>query len=1625
MMPPPKKSIFLFVFLIIILLNSQDILSEENIIQETVNEIAEEIIEENNIDENTKTEVNEEEIAEVTETQEDIIDNNDENIATDTKVSEELETETTEELEAFYVDIDNIDEALENIETDINKTEDINDSVEINETESINDSIDYNETETPEENETVDPTETIVEEPEVVIDGVEEIEVIEEIIEEELKDELVLKIDKQEYKAGETVTIYVDAPKDSDINLLVSNDRNEYAYFYTDEAYPSTFKFPLTDLVGKYIVKAIMYISEKKEIKEVTFDVIPNENKEQNLEVSIDALNKVNVGELINFNAVVWNANSPEYDWYFEDDVSIAKTKSTVHIFDSAGIFKVKLTVTDNEATAEDTLLVHVNPNKNKFIINVQGPQARNMPSAKVTVGDEVIYTNNLGKAEFMLPKGTYNLKIEKQGYITYKSKEEIKNYKLAVIKLENNINIANKLSSLTNKNQIREITVLDKNGNIIESVDHEDKILDMLLKVNKKNTVISIKDFKGSDANWDKIENIEVSTEDSKIETAVDKQGFIPKEIVSIQNLDEFILENDYYGIVTFDISNIEYNSVLYCDDDYECSKINKCITGIGKESCYSIKDTTLMVYVPHFSSIILALDNKTAELEITSPNEIIDSGENVYLNFTVNESVIAKYSLDNNELTTLNNGDYGTEFSVLLEGTLERSILSNGIHNIIIEIIDEHNNSNSTLYTFTVNDTFPPIIELSHNGIDLNNKIINSENQTQEFIIYSNEYALITYRLNSDDLVNVELREDNSKLFYATLQNGANNITINATDMHGNNVLLQYVFYFTHNTHSCSDGIQNGDEIGVDCGGSCATCIDFNVTTDKTTYNNTDNVKVTLVSRADSEVNLTVLLDGDIVYNEYITSYSPGYPIYVITTIENTDTPGNYTINATMYYLHLTESIKHDFEITTIEQSNPLEVTINPNSTEIKAGETITFNATVTGNTDNINYNWDFENDKTIDSTSSTPKHTYNTKGTYTVDLTVNDGSWTKSAIKTITVKKWYNVSVTVKNNGTDAIIENAEVELHNQIKNTSSSGESTFRIEAGEYSLSVSKSEFVSNTRTIKVDANKKITVTLKERDKQPPVIEIISPKNNDVINSNSVTLRYKVYDDTKMTCKILINTFDDWWNLEKTHFNIESSSEQSYLFDNLENKEYKWKVECEDRQSNRGRSSIITFTINIDGVSNQNEESELSEEDSTIQDTINKIDEAITSIDTLDSSEKEAASLIDLRKLLEKSKTNINRADRDLDNLKWRKLDEAGEQEAKEEINNRIEDIKKTTPKNIKVIENNEFVKYPTSFDIENITLEILNFDNIRLKDKEKKGVLKKNKELQSSATITTKYKVLDVEYISGDKGTITLIQKEVSIKEDNSNFNLVELIPKSIAADSDDLNLLFQTEVINPDPILRIDLEKTDNIVYYVKKRVSALDIQDTKSVVFLKEVSGDDMVKITGFASLKNIGSKFIGITNKKLTIEIAIIVILLIVYLTYSLDGLKKMKYLFKSKEEAQKLKEIKNFIDEAFKNLKENKYENAKRIYSEINSKFKELPANLKKSVYKKIIKLCNKIDFSYINKLTNDAFNYLDNNQSQKAIPIYESVKNLYKKLAQDDKAIVIARCNQLYKKLNGVK
>ena len=318
-------------------------------------------------------------------------------------------------------------------------------------------------------------------------------------------------------------------------------------------------------------------------------------------------------------------------------------------------------------------------------------------------------------------------------------------------------------------------------------------------------------------------------------------------------------------------------------------------------------------------------------------------------------------------------------------------------------------------------------------------------------------------------------------------------------------------------------------------------------------------------------------------------------------------------------------------------------------------------------------------------------------------------------------------------------------------------------------------------------------------------------------------------------------------------------------------------------------------------------------------------------------------------------------------------------------------------------------------YPNDEDIENITLTYLNSKNKKYSKRQEASVIENSKELQSLLTVTTKAKVVEIEYLSNKKEKITLIEKELRIDEFSEGLILVEYIPKEIAKNVNEIEFLFDYETILDDPLISINIEGLDKFTYYLRKEIKLEDIKKTKSLL-INEGEIPTGNQITGWGVLTKLKPGFVSSGNTRILIEVLIIIILSLVYLGYSVKGT-KIKYYFTDRNSLKNLKEIKKFIENAKNELGNHNYYEAKSIYKNINLIFKDLPKDMKKEVYKNIVALSNKLDLFYINKLLDKAEFSIQNKNRQGAISAYNKITGLYKRIAPEYKSQVLKKCNEL--------
>jgi PKD repeat protein len=1217
-----------------------------------------------------------------------------------------------------------------------------------------------------------------------------------------------------------------------------------------------------------------------------------------------------------------------------------------------------------------------------------------------------------------------YNLDVENPYtdiyYSNWKSLSAIFNDNLEQISIED---VMEKIENLRNSdNKIKNIEIKDESGNEIDNLETNDD-LDLVFNVTDKDNsntfttkssqgqiIIEINDFKSEDADWNNTEKIEIKTENIELESSLENNGIEAKKIITIEQVDEFLKEDEYFGTIELTV-NEEFNKVIYCPDDTinTCRALELCSNGFEGIECYKQENELLTIFVPHFSSIIIALDNSVLNISIDSPDNStsLATGENVYLNFTTNLSITANYSLDNGQIIDLANG---TSFSTLLNGSLGYGVLTNGNHDLQINVKDALGNTAIVNYSFSVNDNTAPGITIN----TTNNSALSATYFTLPINFSSNEYANISYRINNNDYSDfIDLGDSRAEVINLTVVDGENNLTINVTDFHLNSNLYFFTFNFTE-IGTCSDARQNGDETGIDCGGSCDACVAFNVSTDKTSYNLTDTVRITIQYRANSVVNFTVRRQGDVSYRRTLPTLS--FNGVASETIENTSNAGNYTINATMYYLNISESKNHTFEVLA-PSSNPLSVTISANATTIDEGGSVSFSATISGNTGSVTYRWDFENDGTIDSNDAAPTKTYSSNGTYIVNLTISDTLWNQTDIETITVRKLHNITFFVRDNSTLDAINDAKVKFNDITKNTSSDGKVLFTVNEDQHSVKVTKQGYKTFSKNIDVTKNEEILVNLTEKDETSPQISLISPENDEVIATENVTFKYIATDKSDMTCRLYYGFSESTLSsIKAVNNSVKSNIESKFEVKNLVNGTYQWKVDCIDRESNLNSSAISKFVFNEGAVLNELSV-DLDEQDKSTGRIVTQIKEVIESLGELDTKEKETAEAMQLKKILEKAIISIERANRDLHSLKWRRLNDTELKEETQRILDRIENVKKTTPKSFEVVESTEFVKYPNNEDIAEAVSILLNQTNLKFSKKDLKNLIEKNQKLQSLITVTTNARILNMEYLSGNKNTITLIQKTIRSSGNLSNVKYYEIIPKDIAKDLNETELLFDYEIIEKDPVVEIDINKIKGYAYYIKKKVSLEAVEKTKSVLLSKDLKLEKKSFVTGLAIVDNLTSRLVETSDKRLIIEIIIIIMLAAIYLVYSFGGFERLSAMANGKE----IKEINTLITSALEEIKNNNYENASSKYKEINSKFNKLEKKKKDQIKSFVVELANKVNLLFINKLADEAMNNIKLNKKI-AISNYQKIQSLYKIFPKEYKAEVLKKCLMLHKELN---
>ncbi|MFC1741736.1 PKD domain-containing protein [Nanoarchaeota archaeon] len=440
---------------------------------------------------------------------------------------------------------------------------------------------------------------------------------------------------------------------------------------------------------------------------------------------------------------------------------------------------------------------------------------------------------------------------------------------------------------------------------------------------------------------------------------------------------------------------------------------------------------------------------------------------------------------------------------------------------------------------------------------------------------------------------------------------------------------------------------------------------------------------------------------------------------------------------------------------------------------------------------------------------------------------------------------------------------------------------------------------------------------------------------------------------------------------------------------------------------------------------------------------------KVSAALEDLESDDKAAKDVLDALNVEPQLQQAKKRIRQALRDLGTIdSSNELDAKGKTSAAADVTKQLSDIESSVA-GVEVLETTEYVDYPKTSDVSMLSIEYLDHNDITYSKKQRKEYIEQNNELQSDVTINTRLAIAKLSLVSGGTKTVSIVINTIAkMPVETAGMKLIEYVPKEVAKNADEIIEVTSFEVVKEDPILGFDAD-VDEYAYYVEKNAGLDNLRKTKHVL-LMDPAGDKegLVGVTGFSVMPRI-----SVDNPKLLLEIVVILLLLLAYLSYhyelpdrirdwrskkgksyetdmaykpesAIDNMmSSVGALMRKEDEAvrNELTHIRSLVSAALKHAENNMHDEAHESYSHIMNVYKALSREAKTQVHPETKLAFNTILVSKITHMLNEAFLHMQDNQHKKAKDHYSEIKKLYSKLENEHRTAVSARCIRLHEQL----
>lgn len=775
-----------------------------------------------------------------------------------------------------------------------------------------------------------------------------------------------------------------------------------------------------------------------------------------------------------------------------------------------------------------------------------------------------------------------------------------------------------------------------------------------------------------------------------------------------------------------------------------------------------------------------------------------------------------------------------------------------------------------------------------------------------------------------------------------------------------------------------------------------------------DKPEYIVGENAHISIDAPLNSTVQLRFLKSGlQVDSMDFMHSVPNSDYIYLLYSPYPVSSPGNYTLKAYVTSDGVTNNHSIDFRLKNLDTLLPLAANIIVDSTNVDAGDDISLRSSVSGGIPPYRYEWDTNNDGSIDSTNVDATARFGI-GNYTVKLTVKDSNNTQS-LKTITINSkepTYRVIVTVSDSYSNQLIENADVTFAGSAKNTGTTGSVEYSLKGGNYTLKISKTDYYQYQQSFELKDDLSLSIRLNSTI-PPPItgiftVDFLNPSSNAGTN---LGVKYKV-NGMNPDCTLYIKE-GGWW---ASKGELSGAGEKEFTL-GMEPGSYDYKIECTDNGTSIS-TEVRTVKISEDIIQTQAASNPGSSEGANLSDVemiTNWIDEMMVTIENLGVKEKEAADAMNLGSALQEKRKEAQRIGRDIADLKYLTGSESQIEDRRRDIYAKLRTLKGEIPNNIELLDDSEFVKYPREEDIRALFSELGRAND--------SASIENALRIQNKLSISTEVKKIMISYYYADRKNVFVVQKKLEKKEDLENYTLIEVIPKSLSKSTKEMTFITPYTLVKEDPIVEVSPSENDNIAYYFESQADIKESEKIMSILIEKnriQSKKSNFAGLTGFSIRKLVPIK---IEDTTLLLEVIAIIVLLMAYTFYNYsDEIKSMLHI--DSHDAKKMEYLRKLRGDIMQNIESNNLERAYLIYEEMKLMYKSLSPQDKGIVFEEISKIAHEINTRHALSLIDESFDLLRAGAKEKAALNYGQVQQIYNSLPETYKQLLQEKSVHLY-------